>query len=59
MWLETLPNENLVSLHANRNQLKQSSAALLTCAKAYQENPDNKMKGELLTRTQTIIGDAW
>jgi hypothetical protein len=61
LWLETLPNENLVSLHANRNQLKQSSAALLDVVKRYSNDPrkNTELSKELLTRTQTIVGDCW
>lgn len=60
LWLETLPNENLVSLHANRNQLKQSSAALLEVVKRYgSEARRADMTKELQTRVQTMVGDCW
>ncbi len=60
MWLETLPNENLVSLHANRNQLKQSSAALLEAVKQYAAESNKKEVAKaLLTRVQTVVGDTW
>jgi hypothetical protein len=60
MWLETLPNENLVSLHANRNQLKQSSAALLEEVKRFVVETSKKEAAKaLLTRVQTVVGDCW
>ncbi len=61
MWLETLPNENLVTLHANRNQLKQSSAALLEEVKRFVGEGGKKGEGAkaLLTRVQTVVGDCW
>ena len=47
--------------HANRNQLKQSSAALLEEVKRYVA--EGGKKGEsakaLLTRVQTVVGDCW
>ncbi len=60
LWLETLPNENLVSLHANRNQLKQSSAALLEVVKRYAgDSKKSDIVREIQTRVQTIVGDCW
>lgn len=47
--------------HANRNQLKQSSAALLEEVKRYTSESGKKSETAkaLLTRVQTVVGDCW
>lgn len=59
-FLQSFSMSSLVSLHANRNQLKQSSAALLEVVKKYSSDPDDKVATkDLLTRVQTLVRDCF